>query len=290
MLNPPQAALTLYLSGALALTGGIKMGQVPEGRPVSPLSRGLARGEVAPGIPRLDPRDGMANAALLMAAVAGVPNRTPAAADPEACEAAPRTFALLLDGRISRVRFGARAVCQLRLLKRISVAQPGFGHRGLGEVAAFVMGRRLADSADVDVSRVVVPPFRFTGDTVTFLDADLGKLWPGEQMIGTFHTHPEGDIEQGVLSSVDLHFMRSGHVDFHGEVGSLRKNGPGLDWLFDIVETRDGDWNVYAHDRTRFEELLHRCALEAECPVNDLRLAGSRYYLLIRHYEEREAG
>ena len=153
------------------------------------------------------------------------------------------------------MRFGARTVCQLRRLKEISAAQPGFGVRGLGEVAAFLLGRRLDEGSDVDVTRVVVPPFRFNRDAVTFQAADLGPLEAREQMIGTYHTHPDGDLEEGVLSETDLRFMKTGRVNFHGQIGPLRAPGPGLDWLFDIVEPRDGDWNVYAHDQARLEEI-----------------------------------
>ena len=169
-------------------------------------------------------------------------------------------------------------------------AQPGFGERGLGEVAAFLLGRRLPGGADVDVSRVVVPPFRFTRDTLTFVAADLGPLQPGEQFIGTYHTHPEGDLEQGVLSDIDLRYMRTGRADFHGRVGALGQGGPDIDWLFDIVEPRDGDWNVYAHDQARLEEIATTCDEGRSCPLDQLRLTGSRYYLLTKFYEEKDAG
>ncbi len=207
--------------------------------------------------------------------------------DESECQAAPRSFNVLLQDRVSRVRFGARAVCQLRKLKLISKAQPGFGHRGLGEVAAFVLGRRVPDGEDVDVTRVVIPPFKFTGDTVSLLDADLGPLQKDEKLIGTFHTHPEGDLEQGVLSMTDLRYIHHGFIDFHGQVGYLGKESPDVDWLFDIVEPRDGEWNVYAHDREKLAELFAECSSEATCPVDALRLTGSRYYLFTRYYEER---
>ncbi len=82
--------------------------------------------------------------------------------------------------------------------------------------------------------------------------------------------------------------MRAGHVDFHGEVGDLQWDHNGLEWLLDIVETRDGDWNVFAHDRARLDEVLRKCESGADCPLNDLRTVGSRYYLLTRYYEERD--
>ncbi len=279
----PQAAVAFYVSGFLVLGTGIQMGSFPDGKPVGALERARARGEVQPGVPLLAPRDPMANAAVLNAELGAVP---PARANGEGCRAFPRTVSLKLEGRLTRVRFGARAVCQLARLKEISVAQPGFGARGLGEVAGFVLGKRLGD--DVDVSRVVVPPFRFSRDSLTFLPADLGPLADGEEMIGTYHTHPEGDLEEGLLSDVDLRFMRAGHVDFHGEVGDLQWDHNGLEWLLDIVETRDGDWNVFAHDRARLDEVLRKCESGADCPLNDLRTVGSRYYLLTRYYEERD--
>lgn len=282
--SPAQrAAYGFYLSGLCALLGALQFSAAPGSAPLRPLERGLARGEIAAGAPRLDPEDPMANAAVLMSALEAIGH--PGLSDGrEPCAARGRSFALLREGRLRRVRFGGRAVCQLARLKAISAAQPG----GLGEVAAFILGRPLPGSGDVDVSRVVVPPFRFTRDTLTFVPADLGPLLPGEQFIGTYHTHPEGDAEQGVLSEIDLGYMEAGRADFAGRVGPLALPGPDVDWLFDIVEPRDGEWNVYAHDRQRLAELLGRCRRQAECPVNELRLFGSPYYLLLRHYEERD--
>jgi proteasome lid subunit RPN8/RPN11 len=275
--------LTLYVAALASMVAAVQLRAEPN-ESVRPLERGVSRGEIEPGVPRLDPEDPMANAALLGRELVAVGRP---ALDGEPCRAAPRSFALYVDGRLSRVRFAARAVCQLWRLKQISTAQPGFGRRGLAEVAAFVVGRRFGDSADVDVVRVVVPPFRFTGDTVTFVPADLGALAPGESFIGTYHTHPEGDVEEGVLSATDLAFMRQGRVDFHGRVGDLATATDGVDWLFDIVEPRDGDWNVYAHDRRRLDELTDRCRHHADCPVEQLRITGSRYYLFTRFFEGR---
>lgn len=287
MTSSPLAVLSLYVAAALSFVGAVHLRQEPYHVSPNPLERGLSRGEVAPGIPRLDPDDAMANAALLRMALAEV--GTPGF-DEKDCTAAPRHFYVLLEGQRSHVRFGARAVCQLRRLKQISVAQPGFGHRGLGEVAAFVLGRRVPGGVDVDVTRIIVPPFRFTRDTVTFTAADLGPLLAGEKLVGTYHTHPEGDLEQGVLSTTDLRYMRVGYVDFHGQVGALGRPGPDQDWLFDIVEPRDGDWNVYAHDRARLEGLRQACATartDDDCPLDELRLTGSPFHLFIRFYEER---
>jgi hypothetical protein len=277
MLSTPTTAVALYLSSAVVLSGAVAIRSDPPQDPIRPLERAHARGEVAPGIPRLDPADPMANQAVLMEALAAVD-------DVSGCRA--RTIALALDDRLSRVRFGRRAVCQMQRLKEISVAQPGFGARGLAEVAAFVLGRRTR--GDVEVTRVVVPPFRFTGATLSFVPADLGPLAPGEQLIGTYHTHPDDDWHQGLLSRVDLGFMRSGHVDFHGRVGWLDSDdGRDLDWLFDIVEPRNGDWNVFAHDRDILDQLSARCD-GGDCPLNALRLPGTPYYLLARYYEERD--
>jgi len=275
MLSTPTTAVTLYLSSALVLSGAFAIRSDPPEDPIRPLERAHARGEVAPRIPRLDPADPMANQAVLMEALAD--------ADPTACHR--RTIALATNGRLSRVRFGRRAVCQLARLKEISVAQPGFGARGLAEVAAFVLGRRTL--GDVEVTRIVVPPFRFTGDTLSFVAADLGPLDDGEQLIGTYHTHPDDDWHQGLLSRVDLGFMRSGHVDFHGRVGWLDHESRDLDWLFDIVEPRNGDWNVFAHDRDVLDQLTSRCDA-GDCPLNALRLPGTAYYLLARYYEDRD--
>jgi proteasome lid subunit RPN8/RPN11 len=232
-------------------------------------------------VPRLDPDDAMANAAVLETVLSEVPQ-----AGGDGCLATPRGFSVMVSGRLSQVHFGARAVCQLQRLKEISAAQPGFGAHGLGEVAAFLLGRRLGEGPDVDVIRMVVPPFRFTRDTVTFVAADLGPLQTGEQFIGTYHTHPEGDVQQGVLSDIDLRYLRTGYADFHGQVGLLSRPSKEIDWLFDIVDPCDGDWNVFAHDGRRLQELSLACDAGPACPLEQLRLAGSPYYLLTRYNEE----
>jgi len=284
MPTSPHAVVSLYLAAFLSLWGAVHLRHDNETPVYNPLTRGLERGEVAPGIPRLDPDDAMANAAVVRMALneVGIPGL-----DEKECQAVPRSFSVLLAGRLSNVRFGARAVCQLRRLKKISVGQAD-RRRGLGEVAAFILGRRLGHGSEVDVTRVIVPPFRFRSDSVALADADLGPLLPREQLIGTWHTHPDGDLEEGVLSTTDLHYIRYGYVDFHGQVGALRADGPDLDWLFDIVEPREGDWNVYAHDRDRLEELRQRCEADPDrCPLDDLRLAGSHFCLFTRFFEER---
>jgi hypothetical protein len=279
----PLAVLSLYGAAFLSFIGAVNL-RHDEPLPLyDALARGLERGELEPGVPRLDPEDAMANAALLRWALAQV--GTPGL-DERDCTAAPRSFSVMLDGKLSKVRFGARAVCQLRRLKRISVAQQGFGHRGLGEVAAYILGRRMRGTADVDVTRIIIPPFRFSRDTVTLPDTDLGGLLAGERFIGTYHTHPEGDIEQGVPSTTDLRFMRYGFVDFHGQVGYLWGGNPDVEWLFDIVEPRDGDWNVYSHDAARMESLRQECRRSADCPLDELRVVGSRYYLFTRYFDE----
>jgi len=275
MQSTPATAVWLYVSSPLVLSGAFPIPTDPPADPIRPLERAHARGELEPGIPRLDPADPMANQAVLMEALGAVD-------DVSMCNA--RTVALAVGGRLSRVRFGKRAVCQLARLKQISVAQPGFGARGLADVAAFVLGKRRRDN--VTVTRIVVPPFRFTGETLSFVPADLGPLADGEQLIGTYHTHPDDDWHQGLLSRVDLGFMRTGHVDFHGHVGWLEADSPDLDWLFDIVEPRNGDWNVFAHDREVIEQLSAMCD-GPNCPLNALRLPGTDYYLLARYYEER---
>lgn len=281
------ATCVLYGIGLLVLAMALAMRVRPAIRPVSALSRAQHRGEVAPQVPFLDADDAMANAAVLNDALLAVLQPAPG---PQAgrCTARARTFAVLLSGQLSRVRFGAGAVCQLQRLKQISVAQPGYGERGLAEVAAFILGRRLAGSADVDVTRIVVPPFRFTADTVTFEPADLGALQAGEQFIGTYHTHPDGDLQQGVLSETDLEYMQSGFVDFSGAVGSLGGASSQLDWLFDIVDPKLGGWNVYAHDAGRLRALHARCQVQSPCPINELRIAGSAFNLYSHVYEERD--
>ena len=260
----------------------------PRAEPVNPLERARLRGEVRPGIPHLDADDAMGNSILLTTILA---DRERA----KTCTARPRFFAIRLgaEGRLSRVRFGKRTVCQLQQLKEISMAQADGSGRALGEVAAFILGRRIPGGSDVDVTRLVIPPFSFSSDSVTFPRADLGPLQEGEQMIGTYHTHPDGDVEEGVPSEVDLRFMETGYIDFHGQVGTLKRPRPGLDWLFDIIEPRDGDWNIFAHDQERLRNLLDLCQshgpTDTICPVDELRISGSPYYLLTRFYEETKS-
>lgn len=281
-----RATLVLYGVGLLALllAAGLFKRSRPAAPSVHPLVRGLERGELAPSVPRLDPDDPMANAAVLSAALQEVPH--PGVEAPIRCQARPRHFAVMLDGRLSRVRLAARAVCQLLRLKHISVSQPALGENAVAEVAAFLIGRRLGD--DVDVTRIVVPPFRYSGDTLTFHEASLGPLAPGERFVGTYHTHPGGDLDQGVLSEADLLWMETGHVDFAGAVGPLAQPSAGLDWLFDIVDPRTGGWNVYAHERRLLHEMGELCKQGPGCPLNELRIGGSRFNLLARCYEENE--
>jgi len=308
-------ALLAYGLGIVALCAGYFLRTERPRTAVHSLERARLRGEVAPDIPRLDGNDAMANAALLNALLTDVPHPDFPRAG-RTCQAPARSFAVQLQGRLSRVRFGARSVCQLRRLKEISAAQPGFGPRGVAEVAAFVLGRRIPvprvgdqHIVDVDVSRIVVPPFRFGDATLTFAAADLGPLGEGEFFIGTYHTHPEGDVTQGVLSETDLEYMRQAVIEFtdshapsdaaHGVCGNERSDagrsacaaqgqGHRVDWLFDIVEPKEGDWNVYAHDRERLSELSELCSKKTLCPLNELRIAGSRFHLLARTYDERE--
>lgn len=282
MWSSPRTVLSLYALSLLVLTLGLEMRipQIPD--LVRPIERAQARGELAPGLPRLDPDDPMANAAILEAALA-----TPSV---RSCSASPRSFSVRLAGRTRLVRVPSPIVCELGELKLISTMQPGFGRGGLAEVAAFLIGRRLGD-ADIELSRVVVPPFRYTRDTVTFEDADLGSLAPGESLVATYHTHPDDDISEGILSVTDLTYMRIGHIDFHGAVGWLVSPTSGLDWVFDIVDTKEGGWNVFAHDADRLERVRRSCvpANASGCLLDELRLAGSPYNLLVRTYEERTA-
>lgn len=229
----------------------------------------------------------MANAAILADALELPRTR--------GCSRPPRSFLVHLEGRTRRVRVPSRIVCQLDQLKTISIAQPGFGRRGLAEVAAFLLARPLDPSdseeqhGDVELTRIVVPPFHFTRDTITFLDADLGPLGAGERLVGTYHTHPDDDDAEGLLSLTDLRFMQTGHIDFHGQVGWLARPRGGLDWIFDIVDPREGAWNVFAHDAARLEGVRRRCTLGEVCPLEELRIAGSPYYLWVRTYEEQTA-
>jgi hypothetical protein len=273
----PAGVLSLYGAAFASLLVGLQL-HTDLDDPVRPLERAEARGWIAEGVPLLNPDDPMANAATLR-------NVLQSAGDPESgCLAPTRWFNLLVDGRPSRVDFPTATVCQLRRLKKISTAQPGYGTRGLGEMAAFILGTR--HGKNVHVTRIVVPPFHFTRDSVDFMPADLGPLQPGEKFIGTYHTHPDRDDEDGVPSPIDLTFMERGTIDFHGQVGRLSHARDGIDWLFDIVQTGDGDWNVFAHDRVRLAELASICDREVYCPVEEMRLAGSRYYLLTRYYTQ----
>jgi len=250
---------------------------------VHALDRARERGMIDDLVPRLDPQDAFANAAILNAILEEVPH--PSLHSDAACQARARIIAVQLSGTLSRVRFSGRQVCQLKRLKEVSTRQEGLGRDEVAEVAAFLLGKRLGN--DVDVTRVLVPPFRFSGDTLDFLAADLGPLAPGEQLIGSYHTHPGDELNQGVLSETDLAYMVSGQVELDGHGRSLNESGPRTDWLLDIVDPKRGDWNAYAHDRKRLLELLGRCGQNAACPLNELRLGGSEFNLYVRFYEEQ---
>ena len=295
------------------------------------LERARQRGEIAPDLPRLDANDAMANAALLNAILSEVPH-----------PAFPATASAVRPGPAA-LRCSFAGACRAFALGRalgLSASSPE-GHLGCAarlwsagpaEVAAFVLGRRLQGPVtqdaivDVDVSRIVVPPFRFGDATLTFTAADLGPLQPGELFIGTYHTHPEGDVSQGVLSETDIDHAASGdRVWRRASAGeALAPTGtdlsanhaaelppssgtspspagssespprlaplaiPRSDWLFDIVDPREGDWNVYAHDGARLSELSALCRSRTPCPLNELRIAGSRFHLLARVYEEQD--
>ncbi len=271
--------LSLYATALFTVWGGIQLRVLPNETIHFALERGLERGELAEGIPRLDADDPYANAAVIRRALSGV---VPS-------DRAYRFFSVYLSGRRSDVLVGPEILAQLRRLKAISVEQPGFGKNGLAEVAALVLGRRLADGQHVEVTRLVVPPFRFSGNNVFLADSDLGALAPGEQLIGTYHTHPASDVAQGLISAVDLRFMHSARLDFHGRVGRLGSESADVDWLFDIVEPRDGEWNVYAHDRAVLRAMHQRFMRDedAERAPEDLRVAGSASYLFTRYFEAR---
>ncbi len=280
MWSSPRTVLTLYGLSALVLTGAFQLRIQPSPTAVRPLERARGRGELAAGIPRLDADDPMANAAILADALDKGRVR--------GCSAAPRSFHVQLEGRTRHVRVPSHVVCQLAMLKAISVGQPGFGARGLAEVAAFLLGRPSSEGS-IELSRVVIPPFHFTRDSITFLDAELGPLAPGELLVGTYHTHPDDDAVEGLLSVTDLRYMHQGHIDFHGQLGWLSHPRGGLDWVFDVVDPRDGVWNVFAHDGIRLEAMRRRCESGRGCPLDELRIAGSENYLLVRTYEERTA-
>jgi hypothetical protein len=272
----------LYVLGLGAVVIGLTHKKRPEAPSVHPLDRARARGMVDDLVPRIDPQDAFANAAILNALLDEVPH--PRLHADAGCQARARIIAVQLDGRLSRVRFSGRQVCQLKRLKEVSVRQEGLGQDEVAEVAAFLLGKRL--DSDVDVTRVVVPPFRFSGDSLDFLAADLGPLSAGEQLIGTYHTHPGTELTQGVLSDTDLAYMVSGQAQLGGSGRPLNEPGPHTDWLLDIVEPKWGDWNAYAHDRRRLGELFARCQSRPPCPLNELRLGGSDYNLFVRFYEE----
>src|SRR6516165_8370477 len=99
MFASPQGVVGLYLAALASMIGAVQMRLDLDGGPWRPLERARARGEVAPGVPRLDADDAMANAAMLNAELREAVD----------CGAAPRAFAVLLDGQLSRVRLGAAA-------------------------------------------------------------------------------------------------------------------------------------------------------------------------------------
>ena len=271
MVNVKSATVTFY--GVAALAAIVDAHLFRESTPrAAPLER---RTQVGEGVPRLDPRDALVNRAVLEHALGAL--------DDSPCTAPSRALAVEKDGVATWVRITPRVVCALRELKRISVAQPGVGAHGVAEVGAFLVGKRVGKY--VDVGRVVVPAFTFGRDRLDFVAADLGPLAPGEELVGTWHTHPDGDLEEGLLSTVDLGFLRDGSVDFHGAIGRFSDHRPGLDLLFHVVDPRDGGWNVYAHEGDAFRKLLDECRDGHRCPLDDLRTAGSRYYALARTWD-----
>ena len=275
-------ACALYAFGLGAVLFGLVHKKRPAIPPVHALERARERGLIGDLIPRLDPQDAFANAAVLSALLDEVPH--PRLSTGSDCQARARLLVVMIDGRLSRVRFSGRQVCQLRRLKEVSTGQEGLAKNEVAEVAAFLLGKRLGD--DVDVTRVVVPPFRFSGDTLDFIAADLGPLSPGEQLIGTYHTHPGSELEQGVLSETDLAYMVSGRAEIGGQGASLNDPGPQTDWLIDIVDPKWGDWNAFAHDRRKLKALHARCMASSPCPLNELRLGGSDNNLFVRFSEE----
>ncbi|MEO6953144.1 MAG: hypothetical protein ABI321_15190 [Polyangia bacterium] len=279
MWSSSRAVLGLYGLSGVILAGALQMRIPSAAEPVRPLERALERGEVVAGVPRLDPGDPMANAAILHMVL-----ESPAVLD---CARPPRRFDVQLDGTTRHVRVPSPVVCQLAALKRISVLQPGFGKGGLGEMAAFLLARSAADG--VELARIVVPPFSFTRDSVTFLDADLGSLAPDERLVGTYHTHPDDDRLEGTPSYTDLRFMRRAHIDFHGQLGWVSQPRGGLEWLFDVIDPRDGGWNVYSHDTARLDEVRRRCETTLHCPLDALRTPGSELSLRVAVYDEERA-
>ncbi len=275
-------ACALYAIGLAAVLIGVGFKRRSPIPSVHALDRARERGFIDELIPRLAPQDAFGNAAILNALLDEVPH--PRLASDAQCQKKARLIAVQLDGRLSRIRFSGRQVCQLRRLKEVSMRQEGLGPTEVAEVAAFLLGKRLGE--DVDVTRVVVPPFRFSGDTLDFIAADLGPLAPGEQLIGTYHTHPGTELEQGVLSETDLAYMVSGTAELGGQGASLNDPGPQTDWLLDIVDPKLGDWNAFAHDRKRLGALHDRCIRSTPCPLNELRLGGSEFNLFVRFYEE----
>lgn len=273
--------LALYGVGVAGIFFGLSRKRETQVASVHPLARALSRGFVAHHVPRLSKDDAFANAAILNALLDEATGPT----NDKGCAKNARLVAVMLSGRLSRVRFSGRQVCKLQRLKEVSVRQENLESESVAEVAAFLVGKRLGD--DVDVTRIVVPPFRFSGDTLDFVAAEAGPLGPGEQFLGTYHTHPGNELEQGVLSETDLLFLVTGRVRFAGQGDDPAAQAAlKTSWLVDIVEPRHGDWNVFAHDSRRLSALLARCQSGPICPLNELRLGGSDFHLGVRFYEE----
>src|SRR5260221_14559888 len=118
MPTSPIGVLTIYLAALGSMVAAVQL-RAEATDPIRPTERGAARGWIETGVPRLDPDDPMANAAMLMSTLATVGARD---LDSAGCRHPARFFTLLLDGRLSHVRFSPRAVCQLKRLKHISAA------------------------------------------------------------------------------------------------------------------------------------------------------------------------
>ena len=214
--------------------------------PVHALERARERGLIGDLIPRLDPQDAFANAAVLSALLDEVPH--PRLSTGSDCQARARLLVVMLDGRLSRVRFrGGRSVsfAGSKKCRRDRGACQKRSRRSGGVSARQAARRRRGCHASGGAA------VSFSGDTLDFIAADLGPLSPGEQLIGTYHTHPGSELEQGVLSETDLAYMVSGRAEIGGQGASLNDPGPQTDWLIDIVDPKWGDWNAFAHDRRK---------------------------------------
>lgn len=198
-----------------------------------------------------------------------------------------REFNVDAPGRGSlRVVFPRRHLERLRLMKQISMNQPGLDDYHVAEIPAYIFG--VERDGEVVVTRTEVADFTFEGDTISVLRPKVADLRTGEKIVGTYHTHPYDAERWGVLSEYDIiGVCREINIELSGgRIINPRQNPDKFNHLFDIVDPRNGDWSVYVHNERIYDQLNEiyessRARRRGIRPVNEMRRPTSPYYLRI---------